>query len=103
MAIYELREYTSLPLLHRKQAELVGKKPLFEKAGIEFIGAWNNVVGRNQLTRYILKYDSLGDREVKWAKFVADPEVWALIKEYGPVSMFEDNAIMQPLEYSPLQ
>ena len=101
--IYELRTYTCLALMRPKMVKLLEEAmPVFERAGIEIVGVWTNVIGRGQLFRYLLRYENLADREVKWNKFLADPEVHRIVKEYGPVCSYEDNEFMQPTAYSPL-
>ena len=47
----------------------------FEKYGIEQIGFWTTIAGpSNQTLTYLLKWESLAERERKWNAFQADPE-----------------------------
>ncbi|MCY0387087.1 NIPSNAP family protein [Robbsia sp. Bb-Pol-6] len=47
----------------------------FEKYGIEQVGFWTTLVGpSNHALTYLLKWDSMADREAKWGAFQADPE-----------------------------
>jgi hypothetical protein len=75
--IYELRIYRCLPgrlpaLLNRFAKTTL---PLWEKHGIRQAGFWTTVVGEanNDLT-YLLAWDSLAERDRKWAAFGSDPE-----------------------------
>jgi hypothetical protein len=48
---------------------------IWERLGIEQVGFWTSVVGpSNQTLIYLLKWDSMAERERKWAAFVNDPE-----------------------------
>ena len=75
--IYETRVYRCLPgrlpaLLNR--FENVTLK-LWEKHGIKQAGFFTTLVGEsNQDLTYLLAWESLADREKKWAAFQADPE-----------------------------
>ena len=75
--IYETRVYRRLPgrlpaLL--KRFETITLK-LWEKHGIRQAGFFTTLVGEsNQELTYLLAWESLADREKKWAAFQADPE-----------------------------
>ncbi len=101
--IYELRTYTVLPRKMPVEVELLEKVvPIFEKYGITVVGLWTTVIGRAQNFVYMLKYESLADREEKWAKFIEDPDLAKLIGETDPISKYDDNVILEPTPYSPL-
>ena len=75
--IYELRVYRALPgrmqaLLNRFQNATLR---IWDKHGIRQAGFWTTELGEssNDLT-YLLAWESLAEREAKWAAFVADPE-----------------------------
>jgi hypothetical protein len=75
--LVELRIYhcapTRLPaLLDRFSNTTLG---LFEKHGIRQIGFWTTLIGpSNQTLTYMLRWDSLVEREQKWNAFQSDPE-----------------------------
>jgi hypothetical protein len=75
--IYETRVYRCLPgrlpaLL--KRFETITLK-LFEKHGIRQAGFFTTLVGEsNQELTYLLAWESLAEREKKWAAFATDPE-----------------------------
>ena len=75
--IYELRVYHCVPgrlpdLL--KRFDTITLK-IWERHGIQQAGFWTVLVGEsNQALYYLLKFDSLADREKKWNTFQADPE-----------------------------
>lgn len=75
--IYEMRIYRCLPgrlpaLL--KRFETVTLK-LWDKHGIKQAGFFTTLIGEsNQELTYFLAWDSLADREKKWAAFQSDPD-----------------------------
>ncbi|MBR0705246.1 NIPSNAP family protein [Bradyrhizobium liaoningense] len=75
--IYEMRVYRCVPgrlpaLL--KRFETVTLK-LWEKHGIKQAGFFTTLIGEsNQELTYFLAWDSLAERETKWAKFMTDPD-----------------------------
>ena len=75
--IYETRVYRCLPgrmpaLL--KRFETITLK-IWEKHGIKQAGFFTTLVGEsNQELTYILAWESLADREKKWAAFQSDQE-----------------------------
>ncbi len=106
MALYELRVYYCLPgrlpaLL--KRFETITLK-LWDKHGIKQAGFWTVAVGdSNQALYYLVQWDSLADREKKWAAFQADPE-WqakrAETEKDGPIVAKVVNSILQPTAFS---
>ena len=104
--IYELRVYHTLPgrmpaLLNRFQNATLA---LFDKHGIRQAGFWTTVVGEsNQDLHYLLAWESLAEREAKWAAFQSDPE-WiakrAESEKDGPIVANIVNAILQPTAFS---
>jgi len=75
--IYELRVYTCLPgrlpaLLKRFEMKTLR---IWEKHGIRQAGFWTTAIGasNNELT-YLLAWTSMGERQERWATFLADPE-----------------------------
>ena len=75
--LYELRIYHCVPgrlpdLL--KRFDTITLK-IWQRHGIEQAGFWTVAIGdSNQALYYFLKWESLADREKKWAAFQADPE-----------------------------
>ena len=75
--IYESRVYRCvpgrLPALMNRFATITLK--LWEKHGIKQAGFFTTVVGEsNQDLTYFLAWESLADREKKWAAFQCDPD-----------------------------
>jgi len=75
--VYELRIYRCLPgrlpaLLKRFETATL---KLWDKHGIRQAGFFTTVIGEsnNDLT-YLLAWESLAEREGKWAAFMADPD-----------------------------
>ncbi len=75
--LYELRVYDCCPgrlpaLLNRFQNTTL---KIWERHGIRQAGFWTTVIGNsNHRLHYFLVWESLAEREQKWAKFMADPE-----------------------------
>ena len=107
--IYELRTYHAMPGrmpdLNRRFAEIT--MDFFKKHNIQVVGFWTNELGgsSDQLL-YILAYDSLADREKKWAGFFTDKERLAKFAETeknGPLVARLTAQILKPTVYSPMQ
>ena len=104
--IVEFRTYICLPnrlpaLLKRFREHTVG---IFERHGIRQGGFFTTLVGpdANELT-YTLHWDSLAEREAKWAAFQADPEwqkVRAESEKDGPINAVISNKLMVPTDFS---
>ena len=107
--IHELRIYTCLPgrlpdLLNRFQNYTL---KVWKKHGIRQVGFWTNTIGysNNELV-YLLEWESLADRELKWNAFVSDPEwieIRALTEKNGPIVANIANSILQPTSFSSIQ
>jgi hypothetical protein len=106
--IYELRVYTAVPgrmpnLLARFKDHTV---PIWQRHGIIPIGFWTTLVGHSssELT-YILTWNSLADREIKWAAFQRDPE-WIRARDQsekdGPLVASINNQLLTPTNFSAL-
>ena len=106
--IYELRVYHCMPgrlaaLVKRFETVTVA---LFEKHGIRQVGFWTVAIGEsNQDLVYILQWESLADRDRRFAAFQADPE-WiaarAKSEEGGPLVASITNTILTPTKFSAL-
>ena len=104
--IYEMRVYHCLPgrlpaLL--KRFENVTLK-LWERHGIRQAGFWTTVIGEsNSDLTYLLAWESLAERETKWAAFQSDPE-WiekrAESEKDGPIMSHFTNQILEPTKFS---
>lgn len=107
--VYELRIYETVPgrlpaLEKRFQDVTLG---MFEKYGIHVVGFWKNDIGEsNQELIYMLRFDTLADREKRWTAFQSDPE-WqrarAASEADGPIVRNVRNSILRPTPYSPMQ
>src|SRR5205823_11777842 len=100
--IYELRVYHGVPgrlpdLL--KRFDTITLK-IWQRHKIEQAGLWTVLVGdSNQALYYLLKWESLADRETKWNAFQADPE-WhrprAETEANGPIVQRVANSVLPP-------
>ena len=104
--IYELRIYHAVPgrlpdLL--KRFDTITLK-IWERHGIKQAGFWTVLVGdSNQALYYLLQWESLADREKKWATFQADPAWIAARAESerdGPILANVKSMLMTPTAFS---
>ena len=104
--IYEMRVYRCVPnrlpaLLKRFETATLA---LFDKHGIRQAGFWTTMVGEshNHLT-YLLAWESLAEREQKWAAFGRDPE-WIKVRDEserdGPIVDMITNQFLTPTRFS---
>ena len=107
--IYEMRVYRCvpgrMPALLNRFATITLK--LWEKHGIKQAGFFTTVVGEsNQDLTYFVAWESLADREKKWAAFQADPE-WiakrAETEKDGAIVSNIVNQFLQPTAFSALK
>ena len=104
--IYELRVYHCVPgrlpaLLKRFETVTLG---IWERSGIRQAGFWTVLVGESsQDLFYLLQWESLAEREKKWAAFLADPEWIAKRAESerdGAIVASVSNSFLQPTAFS---
>ena len=104
--IYEMRVYRCVPgrlpaLLKRFENTTL---KLWEKHGLRPVGFFTTLVGEsNQELTYLLAWESLADREKKWAAFQSDPE-WiaarAKTEEDGQIVGNIVNQLLAPTAFS---
>ena len=104
--IYELRVYHCVPgrlpdLI--KRFDTITLK-LWEKHGIRQAGFWTTVIGESSQTLYyFVTWESLAEREKKWAAFMADSEwqkVRAESEKDGPINANVANSLLMPTDFS---
>ncbi len=80
---------------------------LFNEHGITPVAFWNVIIGADQPSLYYLvRYDSLSQRQPAWDSFRADPEWQQAYKESesaGPILLRTDSAILTPTPFSPMK
>ncbi len=102
----ELRIYTTIPgrlpnLLARFRDHTLR---IWEKHGIRQAGFWTTLVGpdNNDLT-YMLAWESLAEREMKWGAFMSDPD-WisarAESEKDGPINARVASSFLTPTAFS---
>jgi len=104
--IYEQRIYKTvpgkLPAINARFANhTIG---FFEEFEIGIVGFWNDEIGASNQLTYILSFDSMADREQKWAAFGAHKpwqEVRAETEKDGPIVAQVINSFMSLTPYSP--
>ena len=107
--LYELRVYDCCPgrlpaLLNRFQNHTT---KIWERHGIRQGGFWTTLIGNsNHRLTYFLVWESLAEREQKWAKFQADPE-WNKARsdseKDGPIVANVVSEILTPTAFSSLK
>ena len=107
--IYELRIYHCVPgrlpaLLQRFETITLG---IWARHGIRQAGFWTTMVGAsNHTLTYLLAWESLAEREQKWAAFQADPE-WiekrAQTEAEGQIVASLSNELLAPTRFSSVQ
>ena len=104
--IYELRIYHAVPgrlpaLLVRFQNRTL---PMWERLGIRQAGFWTTLIGEsNQRITYMLAWDSLAERDMRWRAFLADPEWLATVAETekdGQLVHNISNEMLMPTAFS---
>lgn len=107
--IYEMRTYhcapQRLPALHNRFEKITLK--FWEKYGIQQVGFFTTLIGEsNQSLTYLLKWESLAERETKWDAFSTDPDWLAKRGETeaeGIIVERIENTILSPTSYSAMK
>jgi hypothetical protein len=104
--IHELRIYTCCPgklpaLMKRFETTTLA---IWQRHGIKQAGFWTTVIGEsNHELIYMIAWDSLADREKKWAAFTVDPE-WiekrAASEKDGPIVQNITSQLLAPTAFS---
>ena len=107
--IYEMRVYHCLPgrlpaLLQRFETITLD---IWARHGIRQAGFWTTLIGASdQRLTYLLAWESLAEREQKWAAFLADPE-WSQKKAQTEADGFIvasiTNELLTPTRFSSVQ
>ena len=107
--IYEMRVYHCAPgrlpaLNHRFETITLD---FWNKYGIEQVGFWTTLVGpSNQALTYMLRWESLAERERKWNAFASDAD-WvaqrAATEAEGIIVERIENMFLNPTAYSALR
>ena len=107
--VYELRIYHCIPgrlgALHRRFEDVTLK--LWDRFGIRPVGFWTTVVGpSSQTLTYLIRWESLADREGKWNAFISDPD-WIAARvsseKDGAIVEKVENQLLEPTAYSPMR
>jgi hypothetical protein len=107
--IYEMRIYHCAPgrlpaLLNRFDTITL---KFWEKYGIRQVGFWTTLVGEsNQSLTYLLQWENLAEREIKWGAFSSDAE-WLAKRAQTEVEAVIvqriENSILTPTAFSALK
>ena len=104
--LYELRIYDAvagrLPDISARFANHT--TGLFRKHGVKYLGFWTDEIGQSNRLTYINIFDSMADRETRWAGFGSDPDWLAVRKQTeanGPLVDVVTNRFLRLTPYSP--
>jgi hypothetical protein len=107
--VYELRTYRCVPGRLRDVVARLENHclPLWRTHGITAVGFWTVMIGEsNHDVIYMLRWDSLSQREELWSAFSADP-AWRKAKaeseENGQIVSSVSNQILNPTAFSELR
>lgn len=107
--IYELRIYKAIPgrmpaLLKRFETKTL---KIWDRMGIKQAGFWTTLIGPSHLELvYMLAWESMAEREVKWTKFQVDPEwleAWADSEKDGLIVENVASSFIKPTSFSAVQ
>jgi hypothetical protein len=106
--LYEMRVYDTVPgkmpdLLKRFETKTTA---IWKKHGIRPVGFFTAMVGASNRLTYFVAWESLAEREQKWAAFVADPDWKAAVVESeknGPLVARSTNEILTPTAFSAMK
>jgi hypothetical protein len=99
--IHEMRVYRCLPgrlpaLLKRFETVTLG---IWARHGIRQAGFWTTIIGEsNSDLTYLLAWESMAEREAKWAAFQSDPEWIAKRAESEKDGQIIANIVTQLLQ-----
>lgn len=107
--VYELRIYHCMPgrlpdLCRRFKQHTLG---LWQGHGIQAVGFWTVAVGESSSDLYyLLQWENLHERELKWAAFLSDP-AWLAVRaeteKDGALFTHVSNTLLTPTEFSALK
>lgn len=107
--LYELRIYHCSPgrlgALNRRFEEVT--LGLWDKFGIRPVGFWTTLVGpSSQTLTYLIRWESMAERESKWSAFISYPE-WIAARvsseKDGIIVEKVENQLLEPTIYSPMK
>jgi len=107
--IVEMRIYRCAPTRLPALLDRFRTKTLhfFDKYGIEQIGFWTTLVGEdNHALIYLLKWDSMAQREERWNAFQTDADWIAARNETErekPIVVRVENSFLTPTDFSALK
>ena len=106
--IYEWREYRivpgRMPAIQTRFRDIT--RGFFDKHGIEVVAYWQSDIGGDTGSLYyMIRWQSLADRERIWDAFASDPdwlEAKAETEKGGPIVAGIRNMFLKPTDFSPL-
>lgn len=103
--IVDVRTYTLVPRKTAKYLELFEKHalPVMQRHGLQLAGYYVSQIGQLNQVVHLWRYDSLADLEKKRAARDADPAWGAYLALTEGMVMMQENKIMRPAPFSPVQ
>jgi hypothetical protein len=106
VSIYEYRRYDILPgrmPAIKARFEKVAMR-YWDKHGIRCLGFWETVFGESNQLHYLLEWNDMGQRELLWDQFQADPgwqQERADSEKNGPLVQHVHNEFWRLSPFSP--
>lgn len=106
IGMYELRRYTTTPILAREFQAAFAREllPVLVECGFDLVGAWTVEVGEGVGADllWLLRWDSLADREAAFAAVRSDPRNQRFREKNLKALMSASSQLLRPTEFSPL-
>jgi NIPSNAP protein len=103
--IVDVRTYTLIPRKLAKYIEIFEKHalPVMKRHGLELMGYYVSYIGPLNQVVHLWRYDSLADMEKKRAARDADP-AWGEFQSLTEgMILTQDDKVMRPASFSPIQ
>jgi hypothetical protein len=103
--IVDVRTYTLVPRKMPKYLELFEKHalPVMTRHGLQLIGYYVSQIGPLNQVVHLWRYDSLADMERKRTARDADPAWSKFLSLTEGMVASQDNKVMRPTSFSPVQ
>jgi hypothetical protein len=103
--IVDVRTYTLIPRKMAKYLELFETHalPVMKRNGLDLMGYYVSSIGPLNQIVHLWRYDSLADMEAKRTARDADPAWGAFLSLTEGMILMQDNKVMRPTSFSPMQ
>lgn len=102
--LYEYRTSRPIPgkkdVVHWRNAEYNVR--LYAENGINYVAAFDAIVGNSAHVHYFMGWDSLEERAEKWTAYMTSPGFQEIAGKTGPLTRHVPNEIWSPTAFSPI-